>query len=149
MNETTITQLKYYSLMLYAPFVVIAELTGLDAIALQCLTALIVIDLITGVTKTISIRKKPTSTRLANGVFSKLVLLFLPVCVAIAVKGLGLDYKVLIDTTLSILILSELYSIVGNIYTIRTKKEVEEFDAVSMLLKVIRKYINRILGDDK
>lgn len=145
-NEN-LTALKYYALMLYAPFLAIANYTGLDAIAIECLTILVLIDIVTGISKTICIGKKPTSTRLANGIFSKLILLLIPVCVAIAVKGLGLDFSSLIDTTLIVLILSELYSIIANIYTIRTKKQVEEFDAISIILRVIRTKVNRFLGD--
>ncbi len=148
MNENTLANLKYYSLMLYAPFVAIAHFTGLNQVAMESLSLLIIIDLITGVLKTIRLGKKPTSTRLANGVFSKLVLLFLPISVALAAKGLGAGFYMLVDTFLSILILSELYSITANIYTIGKKVEVEEFDVVSVLLRVIRKRINKILGDE-
>lgn len=147
MRNETLTQIKYIAFMLYAPFVALIEFTELNKLTIICLTLLIVIDLITGVIKTIRVNKKPTSTRLANGVFSKLVLLFIPVSVALAVKGLGLNFVVLLDTTLAILMLSELYSIVANIYTIRTKEEVPEFDAVSAILKVIRHKINTFLGD--
>jgi len=140
-------EIKAIAAVLYLPFAFIIEYSKVDTVVVETLTVLIILDIVTGFMKTICVGGKPTSTRLANGIFSKLVLLLIPISVALAAKPFGMDLKFLVNGIMSALILSELYSIIANIYTINTKKEVEEFDVISLILKFIRNKINRILGD--
>jgi len=133
--------------LVYAPFVALLLYLGLDAEAVVGLTVLLGLDMITGVWKTIALGKKPQSWRFANGLLSKLVLIIVPFSLALAAKAVHVDLTVFIWATIDALILSELYSILGNIYSIRTKQEAEEFDVMSLILKKIRQFINKVLDD--
>ncbi len=140
--------LKIFGLnALYLPFVSVVHYLGLETEALALFCTLLVIDLITGVLKVLSLKQKPKSWRFANGLISKGVLLLIPLSIAVAAKAVHIDLGELIYLFISALILSELYSIIANIYTIHTGKEAEEFDVLSLLLKKIRTTINMMLGD--
>ncbi len=132
---------------IYAPFVATMLYWGMDEEAVIGLSILIVIDMITGVWKTIALDKKPSSTRFVNGLISKLVLLIIPFVLAVASKSVHLDLSIFLWVVINALILSEMYSILANIYTIRSKKETEEFDVMSIILRKTRKFIDKVLGD--
>lgn len=145
LNYTQVpTAAKYGTALLYGPFVFLMETLQLDQDSMSVLTVLVLIDIFTGVMKTLALGKKPSSRRLLNGFISKVLLLLVPIVFALAVKGIGVDAKSMLYMILSVLILSETYSIIGNVYTVKTRKEVEEFDAVAVILKMIRKYLDRL-----
>ena len=58
---------------------------------------------------------------------------------ALLAKGMQQDFTLLIDITIKILILSEAYSCLGNIYAIKNQKELQSIDVLSMLLIAFRK----------
>ena len=60
---------------------------------------------------------------------------------AVAAKGIQLDISPLVYASIGVLILGEVYSIIGNIATITTGEEMPEFDALSLVLKKIRAYV--------
>lgn len=132
----------------YLPMVWLIHYLGLNAESVAILSTLLVVDTITGFWKEKAIGGVPTSTRLANGIISKMVLLIVPFLVALAAKGVGVDISTFVVVVIDILIISELYSTIANIYTIRSKKQVEEFDALSFILKRIRSILDRMLGDE-
>ena len=134
--------------VLYAPFVAMFIYLDLDKEAVVGLTILLLVDMVTGVWKTIALGQKPKSWRFANGLISKLVLLIVPFALAISAKAVHIDITIFIYATIDALILSELYSILANIYTIQTKKITEEFDVMSLILKRTRYFINTILKDE-
>ena len=69
----------------------------------------------------------------------KISILLLPLIVALLAKGMQQDFTLLIDITIKILILSEAYSCLGNIYAIKNQKELKSIDILSMLLISFRK----------
>tara|TARA_R110000822_G_scaffold193489_2_gene331950 strand:- start:144 stop:338 length:195 start_codon:yes stop_codon:yes gene_type:complete len=61
----------------------------------------------------------------------------------------GLDLSYLVSGTLSLLAFAELYSIVANIYEIKTKNKLPEYDAVSSVIKALLSVIRKILDNSK
>jgi hypothetical protein len=72
------------------------------------------------------------------GVMCKFVLLVVPMLVALLGKGLGYDFKILVDVVMKAIILNEFISCITNIISIRTKKNVKNKDFISMLLNGLR-----------
>lgn len=116
--------------------------TGLPVEPAIILAVMMTIDFGAGVSRAYSLCEPITSHRIKVGVISKLGILSIPLLIALAAKGLGIDYDYLVQWSISFFILSELYSILANIYTARTGIPAPEFDAVAALLKKIRSLID-------
>lgn len=110
---------------------------------------LLIIDYLTGLAKAKTLQVSITSNKMKYGLISKLSLLIIPIILAIGAKATGADYHYVLLSGMYILILSEVYSIIGNIYSIRTREELPEYDAVAMLGKQIRNILIRNSGEDK
>ena len=111
---------------------------GLSEESLFLFSILLVIDYATGVVKARMLGHCITSNKMKYGITSKLSLLLIPIVLAVGAKAVGADFGMALSVGLNILVLSEIYSIIGNIYSIRTKEELPEYDVVSMLGKRIR-----------
>lgn len=83
------------------------------------------------------------------GIISKVTILLIPVVLIFTGKGIGMDFTALIGGVLYILVLSESYSILGNIQSIRSGKDIPEFDAVALTLKQVRNALLKILDKGK
>ena len=110
---------------------------------------LLVIDYITGLAKAKTLGHSITSNKMKYGLISKLSLIIVPLVVAMGAKALGADSHYVLTSGMYILILSEVYSIIGNIYSARTKEEFPEYDALSMIGKQIRNILIKQSGDSK
>ena len=75
--------------------------------------------------------------------------MFIPIVIAIGAKAVGADSHYVLISGMYILILSEVYSIIGNIYSTRTKEEFPEYDALAMIGKQIRTILLRQSGEEK
>ncbi len=108
---------------------------------------LVVIDTITGVARTIILHggRSVTSTKLTSGIVSKAFIVTIPLLLAWSGKGAGIDMNHLAHGVLSVLIIAELYSVLGNIYAIHIRRDVKEFDAVAFLLDKLRTIIENVL----
>lgn len=145
MIETTTVKLIWNSLaLLLSSLFVYLELKE-DSI--YSLTALLVIDYVTGLMKAKRIGDSITSNKMKYGVASKLILLIIPITVAIGAKGLGLDLSQLIFVSIWLLIFSEMYSILGNIVCYTKGTYLPEIDAASIIAKHIRGYFLRQSGE--
>jgi len=120
---------------------------GLDAEVFSAFGYLLFFDYVTGVLKAKTLGHKITSNKMKYGVVSKFSLLLIPVALAIAAKGTSINAQNVLYVGMNILILSELYSIIGNIYSIRTKEELPEWDAVAALGYKIRELLIKLNGD--
>jgi phage-related holin len=122
---------------------------GLPSESFQILAGLMVADTITGIIRVGRIHgwQSVRSSRLGAGVVSKMVIIGAPVVIAWAGKGAGIDLTPVASAALSILILSEAYSILGNMHATHIGKDVKEFDAVAYLLKATRGYFETLLRD--
>ncbi|MDD2651670.1 MAG: phage holin family protein [Sulfurimonas sp.] len=116
---------------------------GLNVESFFLFAMLLLIDYITGVAKAFRLNQCITSNRMKYGILSKLSLLLIPLVLAIGAKAVGADFKTVLLVGVNILVLSEVYSIIGNIYSIRTKDELPEYDVVAMLGKRIRAVLLR------
>lgn len=108
---------------------------------------LLIIDYLTGVMKAKVLGITITSNKMKYGIISKLSLLLIPITIAIGAKAVGADSHHILLAGMYILIFSEVYSIIGNIYSIRTKEELPEYDAVSVIGKKIRTFLILKSGD--
>lgn len=85
------------------------------------------------------------SYRLTSGIVSKLTIILVPLLIAYTGKGIGMDLHHIATSALSVLILAHAYSIFGNIHSIRLRKDVYEFDAVSWVLTQIQVVIEKLI----
>jgi hypothetical protein len=143
----TVAIKAYLMNIAYIPFVWVMQYLNLNGEVIALFAVMLGMDLVTGLGKTVAIGNKPESWRLANGIISKGVLLLIPLALAVAAKAVHMDITPLLYMVIDALILSELYSVIGNIYTIRTKKQIPEYDVLSKILKAIRNAIDKMLGD--
>lgn len=123
---------------------------GLSGEAHIILAVLMVVDTIFGVIRVYVVYggEHIRSYRLSAGVLSKLTVLGVPLLIAWGGRGAGLDFLFLAQATLGVLCLAQLYSILGNIYSIRVRRDVKEFDAVAFILRKVQLLIERILKDE-
>jgi len=131
--------------LLYIPLVNLLLWLDLSAVQLVILAILLAFDFITGVFKVIVIKGSLRSCRAMAGILTKISVMIMVFALALMAKGLNMNFEIYISTFISLLILSETYSIVGNVYSIKTKEEVAEFDAVAMTIKKVRVTIEKLL----
>jgi len=108
---------------------------------------LVVLDTVTGVIRSIILKggKSFTSMKLTSGVVSKLLVILVPLVIAWAGNGSGINLLPLAKGALSMLVLAESYSIIGNIHAIRTRKDTVEFDAIAAILGFVKSNIEKYL----
>lgn len=103
------------------------------------LTYLMLIDTILGSIKVLRINYTKFSFReLLIGFVSKFAFLLLPIGIALAGKGLHYDWRIVVEISIKILIVSEAISILSNMIAIKTKEEVADFDIITRFLKKLR-----------
>ena len=116
--------------------------TGLPAEPAAILAVLMCVDFVAGVSRARVIGEPVTSHRIKVGTISKCGVITVPLVMALTAKGLGADFNWIVNWTISVLILSESYSIIANVYTIRTGKIAPEWDAISLILSKIRSAVD-------
>lgn len=120
---------------------------GIDKEKLAILAILMSIDMVTGTIKAYVTKSDITSRRWIAGFLSKMVVLLVPFTIALMAKGVDFDIKWFIGLCISVLVVAEAYSIVGNIHTIKTGEAVREIDAVSAIVQALRRIFENILRD--
>ena len=121
-------------------------ISGVKQEVLTGLVALMALDTATGVLKYMRINAKAVKSKtFSEGIVKKLIALFIPLTVGLITKILGFPSDVLLTSVFSILCLSEAYSVIGNLYAAYTKELVEEFDAISALLKFTKDKLFKLL----
>jgi toxin secretion/phage lysis holin len=111
---------------------------GLDKEAIGIFACLILIDYVTGIAKARALKQSITSNKMKYGIISKISLIVLPITLALAAKISNEDTSIFFNLGINLLIVSETYSVIGNIYAIRTANELPEWDVVALLGKKIR-----------
>jgi toxin secretion/phage lysis holin len=121
---------------------------GLSKVAVLIFGALMMIDFVTGVAAAYIIDEEVvTSDKALQGIIRKVSVFLLPFVVALVGKGAGYSQmQGMITAIVSLLITTEGYSIIGNIYCIHTKKRLPEIDAVELLLDKLAKLLKNLLG---
>ena len=132
--------------LMYIPLIAACTYLNLSWESMTLLGILLGIDYITGISKVYVInRKNLKSYKAIAGIITKVSILLIPVVLSIAAKQIGYDMVIFTDTIISMLVLAETYSIIGNIRSIHQKKEVEEVDAISIVLKKINIVVEALL----
>lgn len=150
----TATQISGWALLKntsYAlAFVGTSHYLNISAQSAAVLGGLICTDVFTGVLKSGTIRgwRSIRSSILERGLIAKALIIVAPVTVALAGKGIGVDLSSLAQSIITVLILSEAYSVIGNIYAIRTGKITTEFDAIAYILASIRNLLKKVIIED-
>jgi len=90
-------------------------------------------------------KKDIRSDKMKNGLFSKLLILLIPLSIWIVWKINWLDMSSFLAWSFALLSFAELYSIVANIYQVLTWEKVTEYDAVTFSIKFILRKIKNIL----
>ena len=123
---------------------------GLTADSVVIFTTLTILDMVFGIIKsgTLNGWRSIQSNIAQRGLIAKLLILFVPIITALVGRGIGFRLDFLAQSVINVLILSEAYSILGNIYAIRIGKEKNEFDAVAYVLGSIRQLLKRIIIED-
>ena len=122
---------------------------GLSPESFGILTVFIAIDSITGIIRAGILHgwRSVTSSRFVSGIMTKLVVVIVPLVIAWAGRGAGIDLLLLAKGTLSALILAESYSILGNVHAIRTREDIEEFDAIAFILTNVRESVEKLFSN--
>lgn len=113
-------------------------LLEMDTGIVKVLFYLMVMDTFLGVIKTIVLNDQFSFKKLVLGFVSKLAVLLVPTALALMSKGLNYNFKWFVTIVMDLLIVSDGISIISNSIAIKTKKEVENFDAITLMLKLIR-----------
>lgn len=121
----------------------------IDIEKISILAVLMTLDMLTGFIKAWMLAQDITSRRLLAGFLSKIMVLLVPFSVALMAKGIGIEMCNFIVFCISILIVAEAYSVIGNVHTIKTGKEVREIDAISAIVKYIGKTLESMLRVEK
>jgi len=114
---------------------------GLSAEQMAAFAVLIAIDYITGIIKAHYIGESITSNRMKYGAISKLSLLIVPIVLGIGSKSTGIDFGIAIGMFINILIVSEVYSSISNVYAITKGKELPEYDVLAIVARNLREYL--------
>lgn len=132
-----------FTAIIMAVFLWAGTTLALDGQILGLLMFLLVLDGITGFIKAL-VLKKATSQRLIFGIGKKMLIILVPITISAAAIISGNDVTVFISWVYSLLALGEAYSILANIIAINSKKEIEEFDALSVISNGILKILKNI-----
>ena len=117
--------------------------------ALWVLGSLMIIDTITGVAKQYKVESIGiTSKRMTTWVVTKFVTLLCLLSGWLVINFLKIDPEYYVQTVLSVLIMAEFYSIIQNVYAVRTGIILPEYDVISIALKrltgVIQDFIEKL-----
>lgn len=148
MLETTALIKIFYNSIVILISSILAYL-NIEKEPMMLLAILLIIDYATGLYKAKILEQSITSNKMKYGVVSKMLLLLIPIVIAIGAKGVGADFEYALLVGINILIISEIYSIIGNIYSSRTKEELPEWDAVAIISKKIRTFLIKLSGENK
>lgn len=121
-------------------FLATTEYFGFNPESLGVLIVLMIVDITTGIIRA-CVQEGCHSVRSSigvRGVLSKFLVLASLFSVGLAGQGVGFEMQAIVQGAVNILILAELYSILGNVHSARTGKRKNEFDAVAFLLKQVR-----------
>lgn len=120
--------------------------------AFLTLTVLMLIDVVVGLGRSYRLQIPITSYRIKLGVISKLGVLLIVLSVGLAFTHSGLvveDLKEYIQLILWLFILSELYSIVSNVYAIKTGDNLPEVEVLSLLGTKLKKLMEALIPNHK
>lgn len=114
---------------------------------LVIMTSMLVLDLIFWLLSAKSRWERIESKKLQQWLMKKMTRWLLPFIVALWLKWTWLPWiENLIDVIVWMIVFSELYSVIGHIYSINYKEELPEVDAFKMLLNWIVKFLKNLIN---
>lgn len=127
-------------------FIYSLEYLGFNPGAVIIFLTLMVIDVITGVARAGIVQggQSVTSALLVYGIWRKILTLLGLFSFALTSLGVGFDLGAPLSAVVTIFIVSELYSILGNIYSSLTREPKMEFDAVRFLFNLVGEALRKV-----
>jgi len=131
----------------FVAFIAAAEWLGFKPEMLAVLGALMLMDIITAIARVWLNEggRNIKSAVLKRGITAKLLLWAGLFAVAITSKALGFEMHEFATGTISVIILGELYSVLGNIHSARTGEIKVEFDAVAWMLGRVKDMLAKVI----
>ena len=151
----TVTHISFWAIVKNTSYIAVflgaSHYLNLSPESAAVLGALIVTDVITGVVKAATVNgwRSIRSSVMERGLIAKSLIIIAPITVAVAGRGVGINLSSLAQSIISVLILSEAYSIIGNLYSIRTGQVTHEFDAIAYVLDQIKAMLKKIITEDQ
>lgn len=132
-------------------FLFSADFLGLDGTAGSVLLLLMVADFITGTIRSAVVNGLPTlkSSVGTKGLLAKILVIVGIISLSLSFKGVGIDPGSTMSGIVSIFILAEAYSILGNIHSTLTRQPKSEYDAVAVVIKIVRSALDKLTDKTK
>mgnify|MGYP003397136912 CR=1 FL=1 len=105
------------------------------------LSILMLCDMFFGIVKALRLSVKVKISIMMWGFVTKLSLLMIPMVVALMGKAIGKDFIWAVDFAIKMLVVNEGFSILANILSIKNKKDIENFDFVSLTINTLRDFV--------
>ncbi len=132
----------------YAAIIYAFDFLDIQSAQVTILSVMMIIDTISWIAKQHKLDRSKLSSHWAwQGVMKKILTMMFLFSFALMFKWIEIDGSTYLKWVLSILIVSEFYSIVQNIYSFRTWNKVTEYDVVSVLLRYIGDALINIIED--
>lgn len=145
MSISTIATYKY-SITAYLGLIALFEFLDIPQLQADILAYLMLIDFVSGIAKQARINyKEITSYKAWIGIMKKSFTFVMILSIGLVFKALEIDGNGVIKAVMTILIGAEGYSILQNIYTIRTGKYMKEVDVVTLLIRSLGDFIVKYL----
>ena len=127
----------------------ILEYFSISCEALSILSILLILDFVMGIVDAyIKDKSQVTSAKMWKWLVKKVTRRMLPFIVVWIFRGAWIeDMSTIVSMIISMLIVTEWYSIIGHIYSINTWKEILEIDAFEMILNFLLKLLKGKLPD--
>ena len=127
-------------MLLYSMFAFLS----IDLDIIDLLKWLVILDMTTGVIKTVRIKELKFSLhRFWSGLLAKCVLVLIPVTLALVLKAFVNDASNFVDGVLKLIILTEGISVFVNLMSIHKRKEIESQDYLYLIMKMIRRFFDK------
>lgn len=118
---------------------------NIDKTVIGILCILMILDSVAGGIKSWRVHHEFSGKKFIWGYVLKVLMLLIPAVLALVGKALGYDFRVIVDTVIKIMIVSEAYSIFGNYYAAKNRVDVQRLDIVSMILVAVRKRMHNAI----
>lgn len=132
---------------LYIPFLYFITQYGEQIVIL---TLFMFIDFIFGIAKSIKLKIRVTANKMMRGILGKLLTWLMPFLLFFFSHGIGNfdeQLNIILPYIFTLFIAVEMYSILGNFYTFRTGKVLDDIDLISFIyLKLREKIVGAIKG---
>lgn len=124
----------------------ILEYFSMSGEGIIIMTVMLILDFVFGIISAKARGEKIESKKRERGLVKKFSRWLLPFIVVAWLKRTGMGgIEFLVNTIVGMIVFSELYSIIGHIYSINYGSEIPEADAFKMLLNGLLKFIKNLI----